>query len=77
MKFTAALKFGALLENVVIDDDKVPDYDDSSLTENTRAAYPLEYIPNAELSGIGGHPKYYNIFNSRCFWSYSTNFQAF
>jgi len=51
-----ALRFGALLENVVIDDDKVPDYDDASLTENTRGAYPLEYIPNAELSGIGGHP---------------------
>ncbi|MBZ9636559.1 phosphoenolpyruvate carboxykinase (ATP) [Clostridium sp. FP1] len=51
-----ALKFGALLENVVLDDDKMPNYDDGSLTENTRGAYPLEYIPNAELSGIGGHP---------------------
>lgn len=52
----AALKFGALLENVVLDDDKMPNYDDDSLTENTRGAYPLEYIENAELSGIGGHP---------------------
>jgi phosphoenolpyruvate carboxykinase (ATP) len=51
-----ALKFGALLENVVLDDDKMPNYDDDSLTENTRGAYPLEYIENAELSGIGGHP---------------------
>ena len=52
----SALRFGALLENVVLNEDKVPDYDDGSLTENTRGAYPLEYIPNAELSGIGGHP---------------------
>lgn len=52
----SALKFGALLENVVLDKDKMPDYDDGSLTENTRGAYPLEYIPNAQLSGIGGHP---------------------
>ncbi|MGV8983575.1 phosphoenolpyruvate carboxykinase (ATP) [Clostridium sp.] len=52
----SALKFGALLENVVLDDDKRPDYDDGSLTENTRGAYPLEYIPNAQLSGIGGNP---------------------
>ena len=52
----SALKFGALLENVVLDDDEIPNYDDDSLTENTRGAYPLEYIENAELSGIGGHP---------------------
>ena len=52
----SALKFGALLENVVLGDDKMPNYDDASLTENTRGAYPLEYIPNAELSGIGGQP---------------------
>lgn len=52
----SALKFGALLENVVLDEDNRPDYDDGSLTENTRGAYPLEYIPNAELSGIGGNP---------------------
>ena len=52
----SALKFGALLENVVLDDNKMPIYDDDSLTENTRGAYPLEYIQNAELSGIGGHP---------------------
>jgi phosphoenolpyruvate carboxykinase (ATP) len=52
----SALKFGALLENVVLDENKVPNYDDDSLTENTRGGYPLEYIENAELSGIGGHP---------------------
>ena len=53
-----AIRFGALLENVVLDEEtRIPDYDDSSLTENTRVAYPVEYIPNCVIPGIGGHPK--------------------
>ncbi len=53
-----AIRFGALLENVVLDEDtRVPDYDDGSLTENTRVAYPVEYIPNCVIPGVGGHPK--------------------
>jgi phosphoenolpyruvate carboxykinase (ATP) len=54
----AALRFGSLLENVIIDPEtRVPNYDDDRLTENTRAAYPLRFIPNCALSGIGTHPK--------------------
>ena len=54
----SALRFGALLENVVLDPETyAPDYDDGSLTENTRAAYPLRYIPNCAMSGVGSHPK--------------------
>ena len=52
-----AIKFGALVENVVIDENGHPDYKDDSLTENTRVGYPVEFIPNAELSGVGGQPK--------------------
>lgn len=52
-----AIRFGALVENVIIDENGVPDYNDKSITENTRVGYPVEYIPNAELSGVGGHPK--------------------
>lgn len=53
----SALKFGALLENVILDPiEQIPDYDDDSLTENTRAAYPLDHIPHRESSGLGGHP---------------------
>ncbi|HEY9609110.1 phosphoenolpyruvate carboxykinase (ATP) [Allocoleopsis sp.] len=53
-----AIRFGAMLENVVLDENtRVPDYDDGSLTENTRVAYPVEYIPNCVIPGIGGHPK--------------------
>lgn len=53
-----AIRFGSVLENVVIDEKtRDVDYDDSSLTENTRCSYPIEYIPNAKIPCIGGHPK--------------------
>ena len=53
-----ALDFGSVLENVVLDPvTGVPDYDDDSRTENTRAAYPVEHIENAVIPGFGGHPK--------------------
>lgn len=50
--------FGTLLENVVIDEaTEELDLDDDTITENTRAAYPISMIPNARLDGKGGHPK--------------------
>ena len=52
-----AIKFGTLLENVIVDENGKPDYTDGSLTENTRAGYPVEYIPNAAIPGVGGLPK--------------------
>jgi phosphoenolpyruvate carboxykinase (ATP) len=52
-----AIRDGAVLENVVLSADGVPDYDDDSLTENTRAAYPLEHIPNRAIPSVGGHPQ--------------------
>ncbi|AIF52164.1 Phosphoenolpyruvate carboxykinase (ATP) [Pelosinus sp. UFO1] len=52
-----AIRFGAVLENVVIDEARVAHYDDKSITENTRVAYPVDFIPNALIPGIGGHPK--------------------
>ncbi|HAW50925.1 MAG TPA: phosphoenolpyruvate carboxykinase (ATP) [Flavobacteriales bacterium] len=51
-----AIRPGAVLENVVLNDGH-PDYDDNSLTENTRVAYPLDYIPGAVIPSVGGHPK--------------------
>ncbi len=53
----AAIRFGAVLENVVADSRRRLDFNDDSLTENTRAAYPVEYIPNAVIPGVGGHPR--------------------
>lgn len=53
-----AIRFGSILENVVLDEkSRVPDYDDATLAENTRAAYPLEFIDNIEPTSRGGHPK--------------------
>lgn len=53
-----AIKHGAVVENVVIDSEtRKPDYTDQSLTENTRVAYPIDFINNAVIPGVGGHPK--------------------
>ncbi len=53
-----AIKFGSLVENVIIDEEtRQADYADGSLTENTRVGYPVDYIPNAAIPGIGGTPK--------------------
>jgi phosphoenolpyruvate carboxykinase (ATP) len=53
-----AIRFGSVLENVVIDPQSgVPDYTDVRFTENTRAAYPVEFIADAVIPGVGGHPK--------------------
>src|SRR5207302_1965109 len=55
--YAATNHFGTILENVTFDPDtRVPDYDDDSLTENTRSAYPIDLIPAADLSGRAGHP---------------------
>jgi phosphoenolpyruvate carboxykinase (ATP) len=53
-----AIRFGSVLENVTLDQEThVPDYNDDSRTENTRCAYPVDYIDGAVIPGIGGHPK--------------------
>ncbi len=53
-----AIRFGTVLENVVCDEEsRVVDYDDASLTENTRAAYPIEFIENARVPCVAGHPR--------------------
>lgn len=53
-----AIRFGSVLENVVYDPatHRVY-YDDASITENTRVAYPIEFIPRAKIPCVGGHPK--------------------
>jgi phosphoenolpyruvate carboxykinase (ATP) len=61
-----AIRFGSVLENVKFTDEtsREVNYNDISITENTRVSYPLEYIPGAKLPAIGGHPK--NIFFLTC-----------
>ena len=56
--YRATQMFGTILENVVLDDQtRKVRFDDQSITENTRASYPLHYIPNHVPDGRGGHPK--------------------
>ena len=53
-----AIKFGSLVENVVMDPEtREFDFDDDSLAEHSRVGYPIEYINNAKLDGVGGTPK--------------------
>ena len=55
--WAASNRFGAVLENVVSDAGGHIDFNDGSLTENTRSCYPVDFIPNVDLSGCGGQPK--------------------
>ncbi len=55
--WAASHRFGTVLENVVADPQGNLDLTDATYTENTRACYPVEFIPNVELSGRGGTPK--------------------
>ena len=53
-----AIKYGTVLENMVYDEDtREVDYDDVSITQNTRASYPIDYIPNAKIPCMAGHPE--------------------
>ena len=53
-----AIRFGSVIENVVVDPvTRVPNYDSAARTENTRVTYPLEFVPDAVLPSVGAHPK--------------------
>ncbi len=56
--FATTRRFGTILENVAMDPDtRMLDLDDNRYTENTRASYPIDFIPNIAASGIGSHPQ--------------------
>ncbi len=57
--YSTTRRFGTILENVVFNSDsRRVNLDDDSFTENTRCSYPISHIPNADPSGMGGHPKH-------------------
>ncbi|HJN54995.1 MAG TPA: phosphoenolpyruvate carboxykinase (ATP) [Candidatus Poseidoniales archaeon] len=56
--FATTERFGTVLENVVLNDHGVPDFTDTTLTQNTRGSYPIEFIPNRTATSTGGHPKH-------------------
>lgn len=63
--YATTARFGTVMENVVLDaDTRAPDFDDGTKTENTRVAYPLDFIANASASGRGAHPR--NIIMLTC-----------
>ncbi|MFY9983363.1 MAG: phosphoenolpyruvate carboxykinase (ATP) [Chthoniobacterales bacterium] len=51
-----ALRFGAVLENVVLDEEYTVDFTDTSITQNTRGAYPIDFIRSAKIPCVAGHP---------------------
>jgi phosphoenolpyruvate carboxykinase (ATP) len=55
--YATSRMFGDILENVVLDANRVPDFNDGSLAENSRGSYPIEFIPNRVESGRAGHPQ--------------------
>ncbi len=58
--YRASTRFGAILENVVLNSDRTVDFSDGSKTENTRSSYPIDFLSNVKHEGKAGHPK--NIF---------------
>ncbi|MBL4591062.1 MAG: phosphoenolpyruvate carboxykinase (ATP), partial [Phycisphaerales bacterium] len=53
-----AIRFRSVLENTIVNEDtRVPDYDDVSITQNTRVTYPVDFIPGAQIPSVGGHAK--------------------
>jgi phosphoenolpyruvate carboxykinase (ATP) len=54
--YRATQQFGTILENVVLDPRRRPDFFDGSLTENTRSSYPIHHLDNVVASGVAGHP---------------------
>jgi phosphoenolpyruvate carboxykinase (ATP) len=57
--YATTQKFGTVIENMLFDDTTLElDFDDDGLTQNTRCAYPLDYISNASATALGGHPKH-------------------
>ena len=66
--YDSTRRFGVVLENVYVDPvTRKVDFNNASLTENTRAAYPIDYVPNYVLSGRAGHPRHIFLLTADAF----------
>ena len=74
--FGTTRKFGTVLENIVMDENGVPDFTDTSKTQNTRGSYPIEFIDNRTPDSKGGHPQNVIFLTCDAFWRSSTNFSS-
>jgi phosphoenolpyruvate carboxykinase (ATP) len=64
----AAIRYGTVVENVTFyPDSRIINFDDAAITENTRAAYPLSYVPGAVIPSVGGHPKHIFLLTADAF----------
>jgi phosphoenolpyruvate carboxykinase (ATP) len=52
-----SIRFGTVLENVIMDNNRDVQYDNEDITPNTRASYPIDYVENARIPCIAGHPE--------------------
>ena len=65
--WSAVHRFGTIIENVPLSSERKPDFDSNEITENTRAAYPLNFIENYVPEGIAGHPHHIFLLTADAF----------
>jgi phosphoenolpyruvate carboxykinase (ATP) len=65
--WSAIHQFGTIIENVPLSSDRIPDFDSNEITENTRGAYPLDYIKNYVPEGYAGHPQFIFLLTADAF----------
>lgn len=65
--YGASRRFGAILENVVLGEDRSVEWDDDDVTENTRSSYPISFIEGAAPDGAGGHPRHVVLLTADAF----------
>jgi phosphoenolpyruvate carboxykinase (ATP) len=65
--WSAIHQFGTIIENVPLSSARIPDFDSNEITENTRGAYPLDYIKNYVPEGYAGHPRFIFLLTADAF----------
>ena len=74
--FQTTRRFGTVAENVVLCEDRSIDFDDTTVTENTRLSYPIDYIPNASETGHGRRAEHGRLSDGRRVWHLASDLAA-